>query len=134
MAIQHRRGSNKDFQPTKMLPGEIAVTTDGTGKVYVAFSAGDIKELASKEDVEKSLAIQYGTDISLTEEGKAADAKATGEKIDKLKGDITNLENILRAIQEKLNTTPSVDSVTVNEINDMIVEYFENKTVSEVET
>lgn len=54
-------------------------------------------------------------------------------KITELKSDITNLESILRAIQEKLNTTPSVDSVTVNEINDMIVEYFENKTVSEVE-
>lgn len=54
-------------------------------------------------------------------------------KIAELKGDITNLESILRAIQEKLNTTPSVDSLTVNEINDMIVEYFENKTVSEVE-
>ena len=54
-------------------------------------------------------------------------------QISELKGDITNLESILRAIQEKLNTTPSVDSLTVNKINDMIVEYFENKTVSEVE-
>lgn len=55
-------------------------------------------------------------------------------KIDELKTDIGNLEALLRTIQEKLNSgSSSVDTVTVNEINDMIVEYFENKTVSEVE-
>ena len=54
--------------------------------------------------------------------------------LDTLKGDITSLETLLRTIQEKLNSgSSSVDTVTVNEINDMIVEYFENKTVSEVE-
>lgn len=56
------------------------------------------------------------------------------EAIDELKGDITSLEALLRTIQDKLNSGSSaVDTVTVNEINDMIVEYFENKTVSEVE-
>ena len=58
----------------------------------------------------------------------------TDGMIDELKGDIGNLEALLRTIQEKLNSgSSSVDTVTVNEINDMIVEYFENKTVSEVE-
>lgn len=52
MAIQMRRGANSDFNPSKMLPGEIAVTTDGTRKVYAAFKANDVKELASKEDVQ----------------------------------------------------------------------------------
>lgn len=52
MAIQHRRGADKDFQPSKMLPAEIAITTDGTRKVYAAFAAGDVKELASKEDIQ----------------------------------------------------------------------------------
>lgn len=51
---------------------------------------------------------------------------------DKLTSDIANLETLLKDIQEKLNSG-SVDEITVNEINDMIVEYFENKTVSEVE-
>lgn len=45
MAIQHRRGVDSDFDPSKMLPGEIAVTTDGTRKVYVCFAAGDVKEI-----------------------------------------------------------------------------------------
>ena len=54
--------------------------------------------------------------------------------ISDLKSDIKSLEALLRTIQDKLNSGSStVDTVTVNEINDMIVEYFENKTVSEVE-
>ncbi len=52
MAIQNRRGAKKDFDATKMLPGEIAVTTDGTREVYAVFAPGDAKELASKEDVQ----------------------------------------------------------------------------------
>lgn len=53
MAIQQRRGANADFDANKMLPGELAVTTDGTRKVYAAFAPGDVKELASKEDVQE---------------------------------------------------------------------------------
>ena len=51
MAIQMRRGAGADFRPEKMKPGELAVTIDGTRKVYAAFAAGDVKELASKEDI-----------------------------------------------------------------------------------
>ena len=51
MAIQMRRGANSDFSPSKMLPGELAVTTDGSRKAYAAFQAGDVKELAFKEDI-----------------------------------------------------------------------------------
>lgn len=52
MAILHRRGAKADFNAQKMLAGEMAVTTDGTRKAYVAFAPGDVKELASKEDVQ----------------------------------------------------------------------------------
>ena len=53
--------------------------------------------------------------------------------INQLKSDLANLENLLIQIQDKLNQGAVVDHITVNEINDMIVAYFENKTVSEVE-
>ena len=53
--------------------------------------------------------------------------------IGELKGDIVRLENLLNQIQDKLNQGIVVDNITVNEINNMIVEYFESKTVSEVE-
>lgn len=51
MAIQNRRGTSKDFDASKMLPGEFAVTTDGSRKAYVAFQANDVKELEFKEDI-----------------------------------------------------------------------------------
>lgn len=51
MAIQVRRGANADFYASKMLPGEFAVTTDGSRKAYVAFQANDVKELAFKDDI-----------------------------------------------------------------------------------
>ena len=52
MAILHRRGAKADFNAQKMLGGEMAVTIDGSRKAYVAFAPGDVKELASKEDVQ----------------------------------------------------------------------------------
>ena len=68
-------------------------------------------------------------DKTLTDNTKAAPAGVVGE----LKTDIVRLENLLSQIQDKLNQGTVVDNITVNEINNMIVEYFENKTVSEVE-
>ena len=53
--------------------------------------------------------------------------------VNQLKQDLVRLENLLIQIQDKLNQGTVVDNITVNEINNMIVEYFENKTVSEVE-
>ena len=58
MAIQMRRGQLKDFDPGKMLPGEFAVTIDDAledRKIFMCFSAGTVKEMATKEDFEKDL-------------------------------------------------------------------------------
>ena len=59
--------------------------------------------------------------------------KVNTTEVDQLKSDLANLENLLIQIQDKLNQGTVVDHITVNEINDMIVSYFENKTVLEVE-
>jgi len=62
MAIQNRRGIFDRFDPTKMLPGEFAVvvsgdpdTVDGRS-VYICFSAGTTKRLATWEDMAGDLA------------------------------------------------------------------------------
>lgn len=58
MAIQHRRGSYSDFDPTKMTPAEVAVVTENDpiasdGKaVYVAFAPGVVKQLATHEELQ----------------------------------------------------------------------------------
>ena len=57
MAIQMRRGAYNKFDPTKLVAGEYAVVQSGDeqakdGKaVYMAFAAGDVKRLATYEDM-----------------------------------------------------------------------------------
>jgi len=57
MAIQNRRGIYGKFDPSKMLPGEWAVVLSGDpnvsdGKaVYICFSAGDVKQIATVQDM-----------------------------------------------------------------------------------
>ena len=57
MAIQNRRGVYADFNPDRMTPGEWAVVLSGDpvindGKsVFICFSAGVVKRMASRDDV-----------------------------------------------------------------------------------
>ena len=57
MAIQTRRGAYDDFDPAKMLPGELATVTSGDPgaddgrSVYACFAAGDVKRMATYEDM-----------------------------------------------------------------------------------
>ena len=52
MAILMRRGADADFDASKIQSGELAVTTDGTEKIYVGFAKGKAKELVKKETFE----------------------------------------------------------------------------------
>lgn len=78
MAIQMRRGQLKDFDANKILPGEFAVTIDEAvenQKVFMCFSAGTIKELATKEDFEADLkSIQQAIKDANNASKKAQDA------------------------------------------------------------
>jgi len=79
---------------------------------------------------------EYGVDYGTPEQIAGIAQQATEilqPEVNQLKSDLANLENLLIQIQDKLNQGTVVDHITVNEINDMIVAYFENKTVSEVE-
>lgn len=66
MAIQLRRGIFDRFDPTKLLPGEMAVVTSGDPdtadgrSVYICFSAGTTKRLATWEDMAGDLANAFG--------------------------------------------------------------------------
>lgn len=61
MAIQTRRGSYDDFDPAKMLPGELATVTSGDPgandgrSVYACFAAGDVKRMATYEDMQENI-------------------------------------------------------------------------------
>ena len=97
-----------------------------------------VEEAKNVSDEKITEAVNTYLDENPPTTGATAEQAAQIDKnvadIDELKSDLVRLENILKDIQEKINSGQTViDSVTVNEINDMIVEYFENKTVSEVE-
>lgn len=78
MAIQNRRGAYADFDPTKMVAGEVAVVQTGDpsaddGKaVYVAFNSGSVKRLATYEDMQQSIA-DATEDIAQNIENAVAD-------------------------------------------------------------
>lgn len=95
MAIQHRRGADVDFKAEKMLPGEIAVTIDGTRKVYAAFAPGDVKELASKEEVQK---IVDNFENSVGEKINEAVQQVTDEATEQVEGIVAKGEEILNSI------------------------------------
>lgn len=92
--IQHRRGSLEDFNPEKMVPGELAFTIDGSRKVFAAFAPGDFKELASTEEVRE---ITEGFEQNL--QGKIADAvnqieDKTQESLDRI-SDLEDKANVI---------------------------------------
>ena len=97
MTIQMRRGANSDFNPSKMLPGEIAVTTDGTRKVYAAFKANDVKELAFKDDI-KVTAENIKTALGYV----PADEEDVNELNEKLVQVAGNLQNGIDAANERV--------------------------------
>lgn len=58
MAIQNRRGLKKDLDPTKMLPGEWAVTIDPETEnqmVYMCFAPGVVKRMGTYEDFKEQI-------------------------------------------------------------------------------
>lgn len=69
MAIQNRRGSDSEFDASKMMAGEFGFTTDGTKKVYAAFGPGDVKEVSFKGDDNSANSVLY-TEQTLTNEQK----------------------------------------------------------------
>ena len=78
----------------------------------------------------------YGLDYGTPEQIAGIANQAAGilqPDVNQIKDDLVRLENLVIQIQDKINQGTVVDNITVNEINNMIVEYFENKKVSEVE-
>lgn len=77
MAIQHRRGVFNQFDPTKLLPGEWAVVLSGDtstedGKaVYACFAAGDVKRMATFEDMVENIASADAAIVAQLTQGAA---------------------------------------------------------------
>lgn len=113
--IQHRRGNYADYDPSKVLPGELVVTqaddpnsTDGEA-VYIATTAGNVKQLATMQDMQSVVdtAIE-GAISSVTErvEEYIEEIEATGnEVLDSIPADYTQLSEDVDTLKDDLTQT-----------------------------
>lgn len=82
MAIQSRRGAYGDFDPNKMLPGEWASVLKDDPKaqdgksVYMCFAAGDVKRMATYEDMKDNIKEATGDVVQEVTEKYAGEIKA----------------------------------------------------------
>ena len=97
MAIQMRKGLKADFDPTKMLPGEWAVSIDSDTSnqiVWMCFAAGVVKRMGTYEDFKdmirdatKDIRDEYVTEFNsiLERIDKLADTTQPANKKSRLK-------------------------------------------------
>lgn len=83
MAIQNRRGPYEKFNKEKLLPGEYAIVLQNDpncldGKAaYICFKAGDVKRLATYEDMVENMADALeGLQLEFTEDVRSATQNA----------------------------------------------------------
>lgn len=112
MAIQMRRGAYLDFDPSRMLPGEIAVVLSGddttdTGKgIYICFSAGDVQRLSTYEEIVREI------------NDALADAPEMAEMV-------TNAVNAALIAHPEWTTTVQDGAVTVAKLNSNVTTFTE---------
>ena len=112
MAIQMRRGAYLDFDPSRMLPGEIAVVLSGddttdTGKgIYICFSAGDVQRLSTYEEIVREI------------NDALADAPEMAEMV-------TNAVNAALIAHPEWTTTVQDGAVTVAKLNSNVTAFTE---------
>ncbi len=76
MAIQIRRGASTDFDATKMVAGELGVSTDDTHKLWATGQAGDSWELANKEDLDAEVEAREELAETVEAHGESLETKA----------------------------------------------------------
>lgn len=125
MAIQMRKGLKADFDPTKMLPGEWAVSIDSDTSnqiVWMCFAAGVVKRMGTYEDFKaqirdatKDIRDEYVTEFNsiLERIDKLADTtQKNTDTVVKIHDDIVN--TYLPQIIENANLASSSATIAVN--------------------
>jgi hypothetical protein len=125
MAIQMRKGLKADFDPTKMLPGEWAVSIDSDTSnqiVWMCFAAGVVKRMGTYEDFKdmirdatKDIRDEYVTEFNsiLERIDKLADTtQKNRDTVVKIHDDIVN--TYLPQIIENANLASSSATIAVN--------------------
>lgn len=144
MAIQTRRGIYDDFDPAKMLPGELATVTSGDPgaddgrSVYACFAAGDVKRMATYEDMQENISqatqdIQEDFTAQLTQKISQADTAISQAQT------ATSAANIAaqgadEAKQEALDAAEEAKSYVLGDISNKTVSFSEASTRGNINT
>lgn len=144
MAIQTRRGSYDDFDPAKMLPGELATVTSGDPgaddgrSVYACFAAGDVKRMATYEDMQENISqatqdVQEDFTAQLTQKISQADTAISQAQ------SATSAANIAaqgadEAKQEALDAAEEAKSYLLGDISSKTVTFPEASTRENINT
>ena len=109
--IQMRRGLESQFDVSKMLPAEFAVTTD-TEKVHVAFSPGKTKQLMTVDDALEEVQEKADEILATLPE----DYTQLEEKVSSLSEDLVNLTDFVTDKVELYSDgySPSTDLISKN--------------------
>lgn len=144
MAIQTRRGAYDDFDPAKMLPGELATVTSGDPgandgrSVYACFAAGDVKRMATYEDMQENIN-QATQDIQeeFTEQldNKISQAEtAISQAQTAISEANTAAQGANEAKQEALEAAEAAESYVLGDISSKTVTFSEASTRENINT
>ena len=144
MAIQTRRGSYDDFDPAKMLPGELATVTAGDPgandgrSVYACFAAGDVKRMATYEDMQENISqatqdIQEDFTAQLTQKISQADT-AISQTQSATSAANTAAQGANEARQEALDAAAAAESYVLGDISNKTVVFSEASTRENINT
>lgn len=113
MAIRNRRGTLANFDPSKLVSGEFAYTTD-TGQLFYCYGANLVKELATNEDVSEILNTSPTAYVALQ---KLIEDLSNAPVLTGILSDISALETSVNLINAEMNswaTTPWIDMTLIN--------------------
>ena len=137
MAIQHRRGTYNNFDPSRMVQGEAAIVLSGDpntndGKAaYIAFAPGNVKRLATINDIQDDLenavdgvvdgATQTAQNAATRAETAASSAETTASELESSttqissnKQDIEDLNNFIINSTSYINGTFSIGGINTS--------------------
>lgn len=144
MAIQTRRGAYDDFDPAKMLPGELATVTSGDPgaddgrSVYACFAAGDVKRMATYEDMEENIDqatqdVQEAFSAQLTQKISQADTAISQAQTAASAANIA-AQGANEAKQEALEAAEAAESYVLGDISNKTVVFSEASTRENINT
>lgn len=144
MAIQTRRGIYDDFDPAKMLPGELATVTSGDPgaddgrSVYACFAAGDVKRMATYEDMQENISqatqdVQEDFTAQLTQKISQADTAISQAQTATSAANIA-AQGANEAKQEALEAAEAAESYVLGDISNKTVVFLEASTRENINT